>query len=241
MASEFSQRSFEELMGEVFEDGSDSLLAFNEAADEKERLDELFADTLLTEDPRGPYYLENIDDIKEVVIQGFAYQVNDQRINLTDAETIHPFELAQLRDIALIEMTNLRNIFPVSEPGAPTVVRIANAPFIDTQDTAEDELNIGRIVEGTWLQGEYAGLAPMPVPSLEAYVMGEEGEFETHLTIGIVLENIVAVDTDGSYQFTDIETGPVIVALTMPGTELTRVRYQRDELFETPPDDTLGH
>ena len=238
--SEFKPQTFDELMADALK-GSDDLLAFNEAAADRERIDELFAPTILTTDPRGPHYFEDINDVKDEVVGGFLLQADGYKIRLDDPEGLGPYEYASLRDIAVAEAVNMRNLLPLSEPHAPVFVRVSDAPFLNTSLLEGDELTIGRIEQSQWLQGEFAGFAPVPAPTLEAFMSEADDEFDTHLTIGVVLEGVVVIDTDGSRVEADIDEGQVIVALCMPYTDLQRVRYQRDELFTTPHDSDTGH
>jgi hypothetical protein len=220
---------------------SDALIAFNAAAEDREEVMRRFEPTILTTDPRGPHYLEDINDIKDEMVGGFIEQAVGYKIPLDDPEGLGPYEYASLRDIAGLEAVNMRTLLPFSEPHAPVFVRISEAPFINTSMLAGDELIIGRIDQGMSLQGQYAGLAPIPAPTLEAFMANLEGDFATHLTLGIVLEGVVTIDADGSIAEADIDEGQVIVALNMPYSDLRRVRYKCDELFITPPDDTTQH
>ena len=235
--AEYVRQTFDELMGNAFSDPS-AIEQFNDAADDAEELLQKFESTLLTTDPRGPHYLEDITDIKDKIVDGFYTQLVDEGVRVDSIDKLDSRDFALMADIAAVETFSMRNLLPASGDDAPTVVRLSDAPYIDTAQLGDDDsLPMNRIPDDCWLQGNYISFVPMPAPTFQAYISGLEGDFATHVSVGAALKNAVLVHPDGSRTEIGSSDGQILVALTMPHTAVVRVRYQRDEVFTTPPED----
>lgn len=196
---------------------------------DEQMIDALFAPTVETLDPKGPYYVVPVEGELQTIVDSFHAYCRDLGVNPYDAH-LPDHVLQMLMEHVMVETYNLSQTLRHGD-----TVSASSAMVNDF-----DEATVDYVEREQRIQGEVVGTVVNLMPDdVSGVTLNESGEVP--LGVGLMIENPVILDGAGTREPLYDTPKAIVIALGTLGLKVDKHFYRSEELFTMPPDEQTDH